>query len=50
VDAGGAEGRFATPADSMRARNSSGSIVRLPALMVSTKDAAEYCTHTPAVL
>ena len=43
---GGAEGRSATPAASIRARNSSGSIVKLPALMVSTKDAAEYCVHT----
>ncbi len=42
----GADGRSATPAASMRARNSSGSMVRLFALIVSTNDAAEYCRHS----
>ena len=41
---GGELGRWATPASTMRARNSSGSMLRLPLFMVSTKDAAEYCT------
>ena len=42
----GAVGRSAMPAEIMRARNSSGSMVRLFALMVSTKDAAEYYAHS----
>ena len=33
----------ATPADIMRATNSSGSRLREALLMVSTKEAAEYC-------
>jgi hypothetical protein len=41
---GDAAGMSATPAATMCARNSSGSIVRLPLLMVSMKLAAEYCT------
>ena len=35
-----------TPADIMRATNSSGSMLREALLMVSTKEAAEYC-RTP---
>ena len=35
------------PPATMRARNSSGGMVRLPLLMVSTKLAAEYCGRRP---
>ncbi len=37
-----------TPAATMRAMNSSGSMVRDVAFTVSTKDAAEYCEVHPA--
>lgn len=37
----------ATPAAIMRATNSSESMVKELLLMVSMKDAAEYCTTTP---
>jgi len=36
-----------TPAATMRATNSSASMVRELVLMVSMKDAAEYCTEVP---
>lgn len=36
-------GMSATPAATMRATNSSGSMLRLPLLIVSMKLAAEYC-------
>ena len=43
---GGAESSMSgTPAATMRATNSSGSIDSELALMVSMKDAAEYCTR-----
>ena len=38
----------ATPADIMRATNSSGSMLREALLMVSTKEAAEYCRAADA--
>ena len=39
---GGELGRWVTPAATMRAKNSSESMLRLLLLMVSTKEAAEY--------
>lgn len=38
----------ATPADIMRATNSSGSMLRDALLIVSTKEAAEYCRAADA--